>query len=175
MRLTRGFFGVALTVALLLVNSHLGFAQVNSQDCGKMTLKDLLAAPTAFKYEGAEMVLQAEASVIFTVGKNVIQTFLVTPTIVEKHNRRVPALVAPKFVWLVQKGKLLTMKDLRMANYQVDLPPYKKCIPAFLDPDVKPDLGKPLEVVLAIGTTSEEGLTFLKLSKPIQVKRELQY
>ncbi len=167
---------IAVTVFALLISQAALCAEA-SKDVLKMALKDLLSAPTLLKYGGAEMRLEADACYYVLAGKDITSKLIVSAFIREKDRKPIPTLVDPKFMWLIQSKKIVGSADLRMGNYLGGLGGNNFGKAGYFRRQdlVNFDSGAPLDVVVAIGTRYEEGMKFLKLSKPVSIKTQLDY
>jgi len=169
---------IAVTVFALLISQAAFCAQPQRlTDFSKMTLKELLSMPTIMKYDGAEMRLEVEANYNIQAGQDITSRIIVCAYIREKDKKPIPTLVEPKFMWLIQSEKIVGSADLRMTDY-LGVHAGNKFGKAgyFSRQDlINFDSGAPLDVVIAIGTRYEEGIKFLKLSKPVSIKTRLDY
>ena len=158
-----------LLVVLLLSGFQTAIAQDLAASVGKWTLKDLLSAPTTMTCEGAQLSLQGKAARILESDTAVPDHLIVCTRIIERLQNPVPSSVTPDFLWVIQEGRILCMKDLRMLSYEPGLPPHMKGKPAKFG-DVLVRRKFPTDIVVAISTKNPiEGRKLLKLAKPIEV------
>ena len=167
---------IAVTVFALLI-SQAAFCAQRLTDFSKMTLNELLSVPTIMKYGGAEMRLEVEAGYYVLAAKDITSQFIVSAFIREKDGKPIPTLVEPKFMWLIQSKKIVGSADLRMTSYLGGFASNKFGKAGYFRRQdlFNFDIGAPLDVVIAIGTRYEEGIKFLKLSKPVSIKTQLDY